>query len=566
MYQLQANDIVFIDDAQLVIRNSIESNRAYSSQWVSTYGKSTPINNIPTSVDNIRSSEDAVAYSQWVVKLFNHSKHIYDNPELLLPLVNNSQSAIDIKHSGIQSKWNPSENLSFVRIRPEAVRRILDGVAVITKDEPTYRLTYQFVDERLSDAFIGDANKPMLHRALWYAKRNLLTNMLTSSGVEFTIDRSNDKHNLLLLLGIRNSSITISQASMVSKIVDQYNNLKVNPTDLSRYKQNVLQIQAQQLRSEESQRRQLATKTFGVYWDNLKTRQRSQAPTEEQAATEFATIPLADAGTLSSRTWGIEIETVRANETSRPAGWSDVHDGSLPDGDDCNCDCDYCYDGSHGDCDDDSCSTGNDSREFVSPILSNYNSDGLRKLCTDLGDYESSTAPGIHVHVGADDLTVTDVARLLFAYGAVAPYLKPLYHRKEYGYCNEMDGSNVQWWLSAVKSWLRTQGTVPVPRDICHEQPASRYQDVNLHAMSKHGTIEFRSMGPFYNYEHLVRWAWFVREMVNVSKLGLDQRLWTACSSLTDVIQLLRKYGSEMPLDKLPTTTSTIDLVLVGED
>jgi hypothetical protein len=58
-------------------------------------------------------------------------------------------------------------------------------------------------------------------------------------------------------------------------------------------------------------------------------------------------------------------------------------------------------------------------------------------------------------------------------------------------------------------------------------------------------------MGPWYDYDYLVRWAWFVREMVNVSKLGIAQREWTACQTLDDVIALLRKYGTEMPSNQL---------------
>jgi hypothetical protein len=103
---------------------------------------------------------------------------------------------------------------------------------------------------------------------------------------------------------------------------------------------------------------------------------------------------------------------------------------------------------------------------------------------------------------------------------------------------------------------------VPEPRDICENQPASRYQDVNVHAIYKHGTVEFRSMGPYYNYDHLVRWAWFCRELVNVSKLGIEQREWTRCRSLTDAITLLRKYGTELPSDKQFNNINTQELAL----
>jgi hypothetical protein len=262
-----------------------------------------------------------------------------------------------------------------------------------------------------------------------------------------------------------------------------------------------------------------------------------------------------------SRSWVFVVETVRYDDTSRPRGWNDVHDGSLPDSDDddssCDCGCNVCDIGDHCDYSSNDCywnnggsGNGNTSRELVSPILSHFNSTGLQQICSDLGDDEPSTAPGIHVHIGASDMTVVDIARLLYAYGVVEPLIKPLYHREVFGYCKEMGGNNVQWWLSRVKTYLRDTGSLPEPRDICYDQPADRYQDVNLHALSKHGTIEFRAMGPFYNYNHLVRWAWFVREMANVARLGLPQTVWTECKTLEDVVLLLRKYGQELPLDK----------------
>jgi hypothetical protein len=243
-----------------------------------------------------------------------------------------------------------------------------------------------------------------------------------------------------------------------------------------------------------------------------------------------------------------------------------VHDGSLNTGNSggCDCSCDNCYDDEHCDDSNNDCYYESESEalEYVSPVLKHFNSNGLRHLCNDLPDNETDTSPGIHVHVDASDLTVTDVARLLAAYSIIAPLLQPLYHRKAYGYCNEMASNNIAWWLGAARKQLALTGKVPEPRDICESQPASRYQDVNVHAIYKHGTVEFRAMGPYYNYDHLIRWAWFVREMVNVSKLGIEQREWTRCRSLTDAINLLRKYGTELPSDKQFNSINTQELAL----
>lgn len=559
MYTVKATDIILTDSAFSEVRDQVDYNRQ-NGKSIEVYGKGIDLSQVPASLGYISNPAQATAYAQWVAKLGSHTQYVVEHPELFLPYVMGEQQDITIKHSGIATKWSQDNIGSWLRLDRGVLAQMLDGIATLINDPQDSRLVYKLDDERLSEEYIGQADKPMLQRALWYAKRRKLMNIMTLNGVDITYDSTDDKRQLLLAFTNRPNGLTIGQIMQAHKFAEVYNNMKVLPSELHAYRRNVLEIQTQQLRREDTIRRQLASKNFTVYWDNMKARQRALAPTDEQAAEQFATIPLAEAGTETSRTWGIEVETVRAGDTSRPAGWTDVYDGSLPDGG-CECSCDSCCDGDH--CDDaDYCCSGVESREFVSPVLNHFNSAGLRKLCSDLGDEEYSTAPGIHVHVGAGDLTVTDIARLLFAYGAVAPLLKPLYHREEYGYCHEMQGNNVQWWLSAVKSWLRTDGSIPDPRNICEQQPASRYQDVNLHSLAKHGTIEFRSMGPYYNYDHLVRWAWFVREMVNVSKLGLDQRLWTACKSLTDVIELLRKYGSEMPIEKETINTSTTDLVL----
>lgn len=48
-----------------------------------------------------------------------------------------------------------------------------------------------------------------------------------------------------------------------------------------------------------------------------------------------------------------------------------------------------------------------------------------------------------------------------------------------------------------------------------------RYQTVNICSLRSHGTIEFRAMGNVYDYETLVRWAHFLRELINMAKRGV---------------------------------------------
>jgi hypothetical protein len=417
---------------------------------------------------------------------------------------------------------------------------------------------FKFINEKFADDYFSDATQPLMIRTKWWAERRAWQENLGGIGYS-TMTLSPDKKFLLYVMpsNTGNSARTTS-VSMYRRLINAVNNVRVQPVSPSLWRSHrteVIRLEAAANGTDEAVLRQLKYNNYDKFWTSMKQAKKAIANTVDQATVDatWETIPLAETGTESSRGWGIEVETVRAHLTSRPRGWEDVYDGSLPDDGSggCDCECDDCCDGEH--CDYDDChynDGGGSSREFVSPILRHFNSEGLRKLCGDLPDDETSTAPGIHVHVGAEDLTVTDVARLLFAYGVVAPFITPLYHRKVFGYCQEMPGNNVQWWLTAAKRRLQETGSVPRPYDICLEQPVNRYQDVNTHALSAHSTLEFRAMGPFYNYEHLVRWAWFCREMVNVSRLNLDQRVWTSCESLADVINLLRKYGSEFPVEK----------------
>jgi hypothetical protein len=212
--------------------------------------------------------------------------------------------------------------------------------------------------------------------------------------------------------------------------------------------------------------------------------------------------------------------------------------------------------------------------EYVSPILSHFNSNGLRDLCGPLEHATVNETPGIHVHVGADDLTITDVGRLARAYSIVSPFLEPITYRQSRGYCKDLTSENLQFWLSAVRNVIKGDiknyrtGERLTPSDIAltaQHQPDDRYHDLNLQSLSKHGTIEFRVMGPKYNYEHLVRWAWFCREMVNVSRLDIPVSVWTSVRSMADIISVLRQYGSEIPSDGYDKETHALANAMNGE-
>ena len=519
--------------------------------------------NVCTETDDILTAAQAEHTARWLISSYAHADYILKNPSVFAPLFNGTNSHVSVKHKGIVSYWSLDDVVNIVGVTAKFFRQQLKDLAVVYDEYPS-KLVYMLTESKLSRDFVGDVNVPTLQRAYYSVKRgNIMGSFLRS--IEIT---DQDSHLFIHVPRFEDVGFVRWQSVLDLQKVINVCNTKPSIDEIRNQRDNVLIEQVRVQADASMMRKQLARDSFLTYWDTLKSRVRAVVPDETVSAEQFASIPLQPQGAVASRSWGIEVETVRAHLTERPAGWESEYDGSLNEGSgDCNCSCDDCDDDNHCTYTGQSCywSEG-ESREFVSPILTSFNSAGLRQLCNDLPDDEDDESPGIHVHVGATDLTVTDVARLLTSYSVISPLLVPIYHRQKRDYCKEMRADNIQWWLGAARNHMKRTGRIPLPVDICDEQPADRYQDVNLHALAKHGTIEFRAMGPYYNYDHLVRWAWMVRELVNVSKLGLPQSTWTRCRSLLDVIAVLRKYGKEAPQDKQFDNINTSELVLMSEE
>lgn len=274
----------------------------------------------------------------------------------------------------------------------------------------------------------------------------------------------------------------------------------------------------------------------------------------------FEDAPILPRGTLSSRKWGIEIEAVHIDGVSTPEFWELKGDGSLrpitlPEieahAEGCNslqppgCDCGAC----RNDCD---CSAGRSGSsrtgEWNSPILRSFHSRGLEYLCSQLEDRQTNDSAGIHVHVSAADLTPEQAAKVALIYTALEPLFKSQYFRNRRNYCEEISASGV---LSRIKSMKAAQRAGKSIRTT--DSSEGRYYTVNLEALRSHGTIEFRAMGPKYNYEHLIKWAWFLREILNLAKSNAPQRAWASARTFRDVVEVFAKYGKETPTPEWST-------------
>lgn len=298
--------------------------------------------------------------------------------------------------------------------------------------------------------------------------------------------------------------------------------------------QNMATVQADLQRQADSAER------FERHWTAVKGQIEAVAVKSEVDGS-FHRLRMPSAGTGTSRTWGIEVESANANGVTRPRGWDRKYDGSLEGvnaGSDCECQCDSCYEyGEHGECSYDSCQS--ETAEFVSPILSSYHSRGLKSLCVDHEGRDTNDTPGIHVHVGASDLSTDDVSRLYRIYSLASPFLWMLTERNTRGYCKDTRAQTMTYWMSQKR-----KGKSNI-FDVASAQPFDRYHDVNTHSLNAHGTIEFRAMGPVYDYKHLVKWAWLMREFVNLSRNDAVLPLFSGVRSMEDVLRIVHEYGSE---------------------
>lgn len=215
-----------------------------------------------------------------------------------------------------------------------------------------------------------------------------------------------------------------------------------------------------------------------------------------------------------NRTFGVEIETVGKTvsevaeilrcagirviqggySTRPPAGtWVVKGDGSL------------------------SSDTGSrdETAEVVSPVLAG--SAGLaeaRRVCDALqaaGIYANQTC-GLHVHVGAGDLSLATLANVVARYIrfqgdilAMLPrgrrdsrYAYPM--RGDYPYTSRLTRAGVsrEWIARDAGAW-------------------DRYYAVNLASLARHGTIEFRQHSGSVNGETITRWVAFVIAFVEAS-------------------------------------------------
>ena len=282
--------------------------------------------------------------------------------------------------------------------------------------------------------------------------------------------------------------------------------------------------------------------------------------------------------TLSSRYWGIEIEAVDIRGVETPKYWVLHDDGSLRsierprEGQEHQATCarnlePFC-DCGRASCATNPCDCGfssssyehTETGEWNSPILRSFHSRGLKHLCDQIEFRDTNTSPGIHVHVNAADLTPDQAVQVPLIYTLIEPLIEQEYKRGDTrNYCQSVTAAEMIHRFKKMRR-ARLEGKKATEVDF-----GSRYWTVNMAALEKQGTIEFRAMGPRYNYEFLIRWAHFLREIVNLAAAGVTAKDLGKVRNFRDVISVFSKFGKETPTPAW-SESGNVKSITLGEE
>lgn len=158
----------------------------------------------------------------------------------------------------------------------------------------------------------------------------------------------------------------------------------------------------------------------------------------------------------------------------------------------------------------DSSISGVNSQEVVSPILNGNNGlNSLKTLCNALAsiDAKVNRSCGLHVHIGAANMTDDHYCRLVRNYQAVEKAIDSfMAHSRR---------ANNSQWCHSLQGIDFTNCTTK--RQIAGAMGYDRYFKVNAVAYDRHKTIEFRQHQGTTDYEKISRWVRFLAKLVEYS-------------------------------------------------
>lgn len=156
--------------------------------------------------------------------------------------------------------------------------------------------------------------------------------------------------------------------------------------------------------------------------------------------------------------------------------------------------------------------------EIVSPILNTDCPDDvrmIRRICDIIQNkgFRVDRHCGFHVHVDAEGMSPNDVKRVFARYTNYEAQIDTFMpSNRRGGVYFAKSGKDA---LSSVQSVDTISALGRVLTD--------RYYNVNLHALQRHGTIEFRQHSATINANTIIRWVTFLEQFVKASMTSGEQ-------------------------------------------
>ena len=290
--------------------------------------------------------------------------------------------------------------------------------------------------------------------------------------------------------------------------------------------------------------------TVGAWNIMKKLRGENHEASDADVCEELAEIVM-PANWLTSRTWGFEVEVPDAKgvDVLPSSGIEKGEDGSLrsyESTDDCECDCDDCC---YHECDCEYCNTGSDSPDHCGNAycaqcdsaefrslggISRGIHTGLVKLSEDLiaEDAENNDTAGVHIHVFARDLNMSQVCQVVATYALLTNVLTHVAGRGNVGYAqtitSEMLGNAMR------KKNPTIYGEKAYAVNLMHLKNENR------------GTIEFRQMACNFDWREITIWATIVRGIVTCAKRGAKFYDYKNINTIAGIFEVFKKFQYEL--------------------
>lgn len=177
---------------------------------------------------------------------------------------------------------------------------------------------------------------------------------------------------------------------------------------------------------------------------------------------------------------GIEVEVEGYDLPPAPKGWRREHDGSLK---------------------------GADNGEYVlnAPVNVDKLQDTVYALRDQFKKYNSridkTYRAGIHVHVNVQDLTMVQLANFMTIYYLYENALVSLCEKCRVGNHFNLRATDADWQVDNIRNALIDGDLNRIRTD------DARYSAMNLQSLFRYGSVEFRSMESYGDFDKLLFWS-----------------------------------------------------------